>query len=86
MRDEALVAMSVEITVFLDVTQCSLADHYQHREGACRLLKMEKTRSSETAIMTSQTTYAHIPEHTNLQILGQLFRVLHDTVSTVNDI
>jgi hypothetical protein len=80
MPDEALVAMSVEITVFLDVTQCSLPDHYQHREGTCRLLQMETARSSETVIMISQTTNAHIPEHRNLQTFGQLFRVLHDTV------
>jgi hypothetical protein len=68
------MAISVEISVFLDVTQCSQADHYQYR-----LLKMETARSSETMIIISQTTNAHIPEHRNLQTLGQLFRILHDT-------
>jgi hypothetical protein len=27
-RDEALMAIGVEITVFLDVTQCNPTDHY----------------------------------------------------------
>jgi hypothetical protein len=62
----------MNITVFWDVIQYSLADMYQHFGGTCFFhledtgVKMKAAYSFETMIPTYRTTQCHIPEDSKL--------------------
>jgi hypothetical protein len=64
----------VKSTVFLEMMQHNLIDHYQHfRETyslclLCCTLKIEAAVSSETLVMNYQTTWHRNPEDTNLHL------------------
>jgi hypothetical protein len=54
--------LTMKITVFLDVTPCSLVDRYQHFRGG---LNAEVVGSSSTLVPVYQTVWCHIPEDSN---------------------
>jgi hypothetical protein len=65
---------SNELTVFWDVTLCSLVDRYQCFKGICCLhlhsstLKVEKACSSKMLVHIYQTIWDNVPEDSNLHV------------------
>jgi hypothetical protein len=72
-RFQVLTAASVKMTVFWDVTLCSLVEVYRRFRAACCLpaiaLTMEEACSSETSVNFYQTTRRIIPKDSHLQNL-----------------
>jgi predicted signal transduction protein with EAL and GGDEF domain len=65
MRSQLLIAVTMNITVVLDVTLCSLITNYRCFRGMLKLL----TRYSEMSVNICQTTRRHIQEDTNLPLI-----------------
>jgi hypothetical protein len=74
-RFEVLMAVAVVVTIFWDVTTCSLVDRYQHFGGTyyfhlqgrrvnfySSVLKMQMSGSSETLAVIYLTANHHTPE------------------------
>jgi hypothetical protein len=82
-RSEVLTAVRIKITIFWDVTQCSLVNMYQYFKGICCLhfqgrkdisnLKRGAAGSSVALASIYQTSLCHIPGHNldNADILPQ---------------